>query len=341
MIWKTVAHVLERDPGFSTDSVLTVQINLPPGRYRTQSSAVQFYRALLSQLSAVPAVEHAAIAEALPLKGDPEGTVFEIENQQAAHSNEMPTANYSVISPMYFRTLNARLLRGREFSEEDTLDAAPVVIVNSSLAHRYWPNGDFLGKQVVIPSAGLKMTIVGEVADLKHRSLSETVVPEMFVPFTQKVWTPLRDMQVVIKYKGTQEYVISQLKETMGKLEPEAPISKMETLAVLKQNSMREMRLIMVILAVFAAASMLISAAGVNAVILENVRTRNREFAIRMALGSPRSSIISIAIQQAGILVVVGLFIGLIGSYVAFRAISHTRSGLVSPGCCWSSPRAF
>ena len=336
MVGRTVKNILEQYPGFSTDSVLTAQLNLPRSQYATPAAAVQFYRSLIVQISQVPSVAVIAIAGALPLKGDPEGTVFQVGNQVAAHPTEMPTADYSVISPLYFQALGAELVKGREFTDEDSLTTEPVAIVNTAMVKRYWPDGDILGKQLSIPGAGLKMTIVGQVADMKHRSLTEASEPEMFVPFTQKIWTPLQDMQVVIKYKGNPEFLISQLRNTVGKLDPQIPVSKIETLQLLKRDSVQEIQLILDILAAFAAASILIAAAGVNAVILENVRTRRREFAIRMALGSSRRSIIAVAIRQTSVIVPAGLLLGLLGSYATFKTIVHFVPQTVGLGFMWA-----
>jgi predicted permease len=337
MVGRTVKNILEQYPGFSTDSVLTAQVNLPRSQYSTPAASAQFYRSLIAQMSQVPSVTAAAIGESLPLKGDPEGTVFQVGNQVAAHPTEMPTADYSVISPLYFQALGAELVKGRVFTDEDTLTTEPVAIVNTAMVKRYWPDGDILGKQLSIPAgAGLKMTIVGQVADMKHRSLTEASVPEMFVPFTQKVWTPLQDMQVVIKYKGSPEFLISQLRNTVGSLDSQVPVSKIETLQLLKQDSVQEIQLILAILSAFAVASILIAAAGVNAVILENVRIRRREFAIRMALGSSRRGILAVAIRQASVIVPAGLLLGLLGSYVTFRTIAHFVPRTIGLGFMWA-----
>ncbi|HEY5030346.1 MAG TPA: ABC transporter permease, partial [Candidatus Angelobacter sp.] len=188
LLTQTFFHVLKVDMGFSPESVVTFELSLPPQQYKEHSQIVSLYQNVLQKLRSASTTLAVGLVETVPMGGATESTMLVIPGHVKANPNESPFANYTIASPGYFAAAGTPILRGRDFLESDIDTSMPVAIINNAMAKKFWPGENPIGKQVGTPTVRNPATIIGIVPDVKHLSLRETADPEMYVPYTQKVY---------------------------------------------------------------------------------------------------------------------------------------------------------
>ena len=204
LLAKTLVQMLRSERGFAAENVLTFQLTLPQSRYPDPGTMTLAYNRALAAIRAVSGVTRAGLVSAVPMGGAPDATGIRIPGRAGdSDGKEQPYANYSFASPGYFAALGSRLRSGREFLDTDGLESAPVTIVNETMAAKYWPGADPIGRQVGVADKKWPVRIiVGIVEDVKHYSLKEVPAPEMYVPYAQneiKIWPPMRTLQAAVR----------------------------------------------------------------------------------------------------------------------------------------------
>jgi putative ABC transport system permease protein len=226
-----------------------------------------------------------------------------------------PFANYSFISPSYFSSIGAPLLRGRDFTDADTLHSMPVTIINTSMATKYFHGEDPIGKQVGVGLTTVPVrTIVGIVADIKHVSLREELEPEMFVPYTQneiRIWPSMQAMQFAVRTKADSAAITNELRQAVAAVDPELPVAKFATLTNLVETSVTADRFSMLLTGAFGALALLLATIGMYGVISYTVMQRMPEIGVRMALGAQRGQIFLLILKQGSRLAGIGIAAGL------------------------------
>jgi predicted permease len=320
LLTQSFLHLLNVDPGFAPDRVLTFELSLPGSKYPDQPHTTVLYQNVLQKLRSTPGIESAGIIETLPMGGATESTGIRIPGHIPANKNETPYSNYTIASPGYFSTVGTPLLCGRDFLESDTADSLPVTIINSAMAKKYWPGGDPLGKQVgpgspLYPAA----TIIGIIADTKRLSLREEPAPEMFVLYNQKVWPSLLTMDVVLRTKINPGSASSSAREAVRSVDPDLPLAKIATLETLVDDSVTQQRFAMLVLGAFGVLALVLASIGMYGVISYSTMQRTQEIGIRMALGAQRRTILAMVLNHGGRLAALGIAIG----FVAALAMTH------------------
>jgi predicted permease len=319
LLTQTLRQLLRVDAGFKAERVLTFELSLPASKYTDQEHIVSVYQDLLRHLRAVPGVESAGIAEAIPMGGVTESTVVVIPNRPVTDPRERPVANYTIASPGYFSSVGTSILRGRDFLDSDTSSTLPVAIINNAMAKKYWPDQDPIGQQLTTPTVKDPATIVGIVADVKHVSLREDTGPEMYVPFTQKVWPSMLVMDVALRSQIAPDTLMGGVRGAVYAVDRSLPLAKVRTLATLVDDSVAAQRFAVIVLGFFGGLSVLLTFIGMYGVISYSVAQRTQEIGIRMALGAQRRSVFGMIMGQGARLAIVGIVIGL------FLAIMLTR----------------
>jgi predicted permease len=290
------------------------------------------YHEALQRLEAVPGVSAAGLASGLPMGAAPDSTGIRIPGIVTHTSEEELYANYCFASPGYFSAVGSPLLRGRDFSETDTLSSAPVTIINNAMARKFWPDEDPLGKQVGVGDTRWPVrTIIAVVGDAKQRSLGETVAPEMYVPYTQneiKIWPSMQSMQVVLRTRSGPESVTTAAREAVRSLDPDLPVANVTTLSGLIDHSMIQPRFVMLLLGSFAALALLLAAIGMYGVVSYSVAQRTREIGVRMALGAKRWDVLEMILSQGARLAWLGILIGLGISLAVTRLMASFLYGV-------------
>jgi len=313
LLSRTFLHLLSVDAGFSGERVFSFQLSLPASKYPGLDHIVALYQKVLQVLPSQPGVEQVGLVRTLPLSGATEGSIIRIPGRPSASRSDRPVSNYNVVSPGYFGAAGTPVLRGREFLETDTVSSMPVVIINSAMAKKFWPDQDPIGKQVGLGSPAFPlMSIVGVVADIKHLSLREEPGPEMYVPYTQKPYPSMLMMSVVLRTRTDPKAVMGGVRQAIHALDPDLPITEPATLASLRADSMAQPRFSMLLLASFAGLALLLACVGMYGVISYSVMQRTREIGVRMALGAQRKSVFGMILGQGARLAGLGIAIGIL-----------------------------
>jgi putative ABC transport system permease protein len=322
-------RLLQTDPGFRTEQLVSASIAPPTFRYSDDVSQREFYKALLLRLETIPGVRMSAITTRLPFGGNSYGSVFKIDGRpNPAQTGDWPFADIgAVVSSEYFRTLSVPLLRGRAFTEADREGALPVVVINESLAHHYWPDQDPIGKRIQQPGDTTWATIVGIVADVKHEKLSEGTKGAIFWPLLQH---HVDHPSIVVRTDASPDAVAASLRGAVADVDADTPVSDIRTMDQLISSSLSQPRTAMTLLAAFGMLALVLGAVGIYGVIAYAVSQRTHEIGVRIALGARPGDMIRMVIEQGGILAFIGIVVGLVGAFALTRLLAALLYG-VSP----------
>jgi predicted permease len=328
LLVRTFFRLLAVDPGFHAERVLTFELSLPGTKYKDSDHIVAFYQKVLQSLRAIPGVAHAGIVETIPMTGASDGSLIRVPGRSAAPGKE-PFANYNIASPDYFSAVGTPVLRGRSFVDSDAAFSTPVVIINQTMAKKFWPGENPLGRQVGLADTQYPaMTIVGMVADVKHLSLREEAGPEMYVPFTQKPFPSMLVMHMVLRARMDANLLTSSVREEMHRLDADLPLANVATLSTLVDESLAGQRFSMCLIGVFGIASLTLASIGLYGVISYSVLQRTREIGIRMALGAKRATVIALVLGQGARFIGAGMIAGLLAAFAVTRVMANVLYGV-------------
>ncbi len=295
-----------------------------PGASAGEKRAIRFYDRVLSHVSRLPGVEHAAISDSLPPDLEGEDDTFSIAGREWT-PQAFPSTTVPKISPDFFRALGVPLLRGRFFSESDTAESLPVTIISESLARRYFPNSNPLGQRIreSAPAADNSapfMEIVGVVGDLKYWNLESEARPAYYCPYTQDLTSTL---YLVVRASTPASNLASAIEREIHAEDRDAVVRPARTMDRLLGESVAQPRFRTLLLGGFGCLALILAAVGVYGVMAYSVSQRTREIGIRMALGAKRGDVLRMVIGNAAVMVVCGIAIGLIGSFTAKRLLAR------------------
>jgi predicted permease len=329
LLTRTFYRLLSVDPGFHPAHALTFELTLPASKYSDQAHIVSVYQEVLRHLQALPGVQSAGVTETIPLDGATESTAIRFSDHPPTSTLDIPMANYTMVSPGYFSAVGTPILRGRPFLESDTASSMPVGVISAALAKKYWPGQDPIGKQIAPRGLAFPTeTIIGVAADVKRISLREAPPPEMYVPYTQKVWPSLLTMDVVVRTTQNPTSLAASARNAIHSVDPDLPLANIKPLADIFSDSMTESRFSMLLLAAFGALALLLAMIGMYGVISYSVAQRTQEIGIRMALGAQRRSVFQMVIGQGARLASLGIALGLAASLAVTRLINSFLYGV-------------
>jgi putative ABC transport system permease protein len=293
--------------------VLTMEISLPQYKYRQAHQRTEFFQQLLERAESLPGVRSVALTTVLPLSGSESKNSFGIEGRENADAN---WASLRLISPDYFRTMAIPLRNGRTFETRDAKDPPDAVIINETLARRFWPDEDPVGKRILFGDSG--PTIVGVVGNIKHAGLEAEYEPEMYVPF------PEQSSQLVLVARADSEAIAlaGPLRALVHSIDKDQPVENFSTMEEVVSRSVAQPRFLAILLSVFATLALALAAVGVYGVMSFSVAQRTREMGIRMALGAQPRDILRLVLGQGMALAVIGVAAGLLGSFAVTRLMS-------------------
>jgi predicted permease len=318
------------DPGFNPDHVLTFKIDLPYVRY-AGAAQPQFFQGLSERLQHLPGVQAASGVLPLPLGGDYAGAGFEIDGQPMTAADR-PRAHYAWVEPAYFRTLRIALLQGRDFTVGDNLQSNPVVIVNETLARRFFPDGHVIGSKI---RPGISngydrppmRQIVGVIADVRSQGLTTPVESEVYVPHAQ---SPLGSMIVVVQTATDPLGLVTAVRNQVAAMDSALPIYNVRPLNEYVAQSVALSRFVGVLFGLFAGLALLLAAVGLYGVISYATTRRTHEIGLRIALGARSQEVLRLVVGQGFTLSAIGAGIGLVGALMLSRAVAGLLYGVTS-----------
>ncbi|MEO8029780.1 MAG: ABC transporter permease [Gemmatimonadota bacterium] len=322
---RSLGAVLQIDPGFRPDSVLTVTLSLPTVVYDDDHKREQVWSRILDGVRAVPGVEIAALNNSLPLSGVDADGAFGIEGVAPNAAGYGPgNAGYRMISEQYFAAMAIPLLSGRDFAARDVDGAEATVMINQSLARRWFKDQDPVGHRIRLQS-GMDnqgdnwLTIIGIVGDVHHNSLTRPPFPELYVPFRQRPTRGYAAM-LVIKTRGEPTSLTPAVTAVLQQTVPEA-VPVFRTMNDRLAGTQTDRRFVAIILSAFALIALLLAGVGIYGVVSYTAAQRTREMGIRMALGADPSSVRGLVLRGAMGQVVTGLGIGLVAALASTRIL--------------------
>ena len=329
LLFVSFVTLRQTNEGFKPDHLLTLLFVLPDSQYRDKRAS--FYREYFDKVRALPGVESAAGTINLPMTDYSDArTAFDVPEHPTS-GNQRPTAAVSTISSDYFRTMQIPVRRGRDFSDHDNTTSPQVVIVSRTFAERYFPGHDIIGKKVR-PDAGEFSAggfpwreIVGVVGDVHLGATQLGDTPEMYVPASQLIhncclYTVIRTHLDSLTLEKTVAHLV-------GTMNADLPITEVSTMQDLMAIQLSQPRFTMILMGTFAALAMVLTIVGLYGVMMYSVSRRTREIGVRMALGAQRSSVLSMVLRDAAILLVIGISVGLVLSLVSTSVIQSMLYG--------------
>ena len=316
---RSLIKLQQVDPGFQVEKVLTAQLSLNWSKYQTSQGAVGFFEALLEGVRNHPGVVSAAVASDLPLERQgPRNRSFEIENRPIEDGGLAPVLDFRVASAGYFRTLGIPLVQGRTFDTRDDAQGVPVAVINRSMARNFWGGEDPLSSRVSVDGGTTWLTIVGIVGDVREYGPATAAADELYVPLAQGGFS----QRLLIRTAADPMAMAREVKRLVWEVDPDQPVARVETMESKHRASTASSRLTSILLGLFAALALVITAAGIGGVVAFVVSQRTHEIGIRMALGARRSSVLSMILRQGMMLVVAGLGLGLIAALAFGRVMN-------------------
>ena len=330
LLGRSFVQLLAVDPGYRTDRVLTAPLGAPESRYAERPQVAAFYDRVLERAGALPGVRRAALVSILPLVPGDNDANFSIEGRpEPANDFDRPVAWYRMASAGYFDTMGIRIVRGRGFTEEDTVAAPGVVTVNETLAGRYWPGEDPVGRRIRLgggPDAP-PATVVGVVSDVRQRGLDQPPVAEMYLPYRQM---PSRFMTLVLATEGDPSSVAAPLRAAIREIDPDLALAGIATMDELRASSVTGPRFLMGLVGAFALAALVLAAIGIYGVVSYGVAQRTSEIGVRMALGAGRGDVLRLVVGGGLRLALAGVALGVAGALAATRAMATLLFGVTA-----------
>jgi predicted permease len=321
---KSIWQLHKVEPGFNPHDVSTLRISAP--RSLKPEQLPGFYQQVLQRVQVLPGVESATLGRDLPMGGgaDPSMPISIDGNTPALAEGEVIT-RFRGVSPNYFHTLQIPILRGREFNDNDNATGLRAAIVSRSLAERYWPGENPIGKRLKpdIPDAPF-YTVIGEAADVRHWSLDVQLEPTAYYAYTQlpPSIVGLFERNMTIAVRGSAAGIVPSVRAAVGEVDKTVPVFNVHTMDELFSDAGSLRRFDMALLLSFAGLALLLSAIGVYGVIAYSVAQRTREIAIRMAVGAQRRDVLRLVLAQGAKLACVGVIVGVVGALVLAKFMS-------------------
>lgn len=330
LLLKSFARLQAEELGFRPERIVALRLHPDAERYDTPAESMALYQQVLERVSAVPGVESASYVNFLPVTYAGVPTRLTIPGYEAA-DDEVSSATYHVVAPDYFAMMGVPVRMGRGIAAGDMTDGSTAIVVNETLARRYWPGENPIGRPLTVykqvsgrpdfrePVNG---EVIGVVGDVRSSGPGVPVGPEVFLPFARNPW---RNVFITIRTKGAPDALVGQIRGAALSVDPDLPVDDLQTMDELLALRLARRRLDTTLLGSFAAAALLLAAVGIYGVVAYAVSQRRHEIGVRMALGATPAGVVRLVVRQGLVLAVAGVAVGTAGAL----AVSKTIEGML------------
>jgi predicted permease len=327
LLIKSFWRLQQVNPGFEAESVLSLQLAPPISSYSDHPSRRAFYHEVISRVASLPGIGAAGAIHLLPMGGSNWNPGLKVEDHPLPEGATLPNVDWRVVTPDYFRAMGIPLIKGRVFTEADDENAPGMAIINETLARRYWPGEDPVGKRI---SSGFEQSkwvvIVGVVGDVKHHGLDSQTRLEMYRPYDQSPFPST--MTLMVRANSDPQLLTAAIRQEVWAVDGDVPIAEVQLMSQVVYKSLAGRRSTMILLVALAAAALILGAVGIYGVISYSVTQRTHEIGIRMALGAGSRSVLRLVIGQGLKLTLIGVAIGVAGATVATRLMEGLLFGV-------------
>ena len=321
LLIKSFQRLRHTNPGFDSRSVLTASISLDSVKYPKVKQQAEFYRQLIDRASRIPGVEAAGAIMPLPYSNSGLTTSFTVEGEPDAGPGARPRAGGRIITPDYMRAMGIPLIKGRLFTDYDGDQTAKVLLINETLARRFFPGKDPIGRRLHLGINDINGEIVGVVGDVRDRALNREALPEYYVSYLQ---VPLSSMSITARTRtGDPLDLAASLRAAVRELDKDLPIYQVQSMERRVSDSMTRQRFSMALLTVLAGLGLALAVVGILSVMSYLVAQRTHEIGIRTALGAQRLDILRLVVAQGMKLALIGIALGLVLSLALTRLINE------------------
>ncbi|HLY60148.1 MAG TPA: ABC transporter permease [Terriglobia bacterium] len=334
LLMRSFVKLLETNPGFRPDHVLTMSVPLPATAYAHASHVENFYMNLLDKASSLPGVESAALSNDLPLRGTA-GVSYTPEGQVNGASATPQAIGQTWVMGNYFQTMGVPLLQGRWITPEDRIGSQRVAIVNLSAAQKFWPGQNALGKRLRW-GGGPWQTVVGVVGNVNEGALSASPSPHVYRPYLQAEdpfleqdpFGDMRAMNLSLRTHADPASLATASVAQVHSLDPDVAVTRIRTMTQVLSGTLAGPEFNTWLLGTFAGVALLLAAIGIYGVLAYSVAQQTHEIGIRMALGAEKRDVLRVVVGRGLKLTIIGVAIGMAGSFAVTRFLSSLLYGV-------------
>jgi putative ABC transport system permease protein len=318
LLVRSLIRLQNTSAGFDPHNVLTMRIDLPQDKYPSDENKANFFHEVQTRIAGLAGVESVGMISELPLSGQPNDIPYYVEGRPPATPDQGFDDDFRRINTQYFQSLHIPILRGRNFTEQEVLKSAKVLLISDLLAKQTFPNEDPIGRRLVMGMGeGTPWEIIGIVGDVRHRALESQPAPAMYMPTLAQHW-----MNVVVRAQGDPTNLAGAVRREVKAIDPDQPVAAMKTMDDLMASAVSAPRYRTSLLALFAFVALVLASTGIYGVMSYSVAQRTHEIGIRMALGAGRRNVLSLVVRQGMTLVAIGVVLGLLGAFALTRVMS-------------------
>jgi len=323
LLMRSFWRLQQVNPGFAPQNVLAMSLGLPTAKYSEPARRANFYKDLLRQIRALPGVQSAGATSILPLGGDNESGSFRIEGRVVPPGQSSPHGDRWAATTDYFSTMKIPIIRGRFFDDRDTMESQPVAIIDETMARKYWPDEDPVGKRITFQSRGgnpIWREIVGIVGHVKHKGLEGESRVQYYIPHSQ---VQNSEMNLVVRTTTDPASLTGAVRGAISGLYKDLPVFRVKTMEQFVMDSMATRRFAMTLVGIFAAVALALAGVGLYGVLSYSITQRSHEIGIRMALGAQVRDVLRLVVGQGMLLALAGVALGSLAAFLLTRLMAN------------------
>jgi len=322
LMMRSLYNLLSVDPGYKTADVLSMNVSLNWTRYSELPKQNLFFGQILERARQIPGTQDVAMSSVVPLnsdRGGMNGGVL-VEGHAPQPGEPMPQVDHELVTPGYFSLLGIPLLSGRTFTDADTVDAAPVAVINAQMAKHYWPKDNPIGRHISNDNGKTWTTIVGIVSNSHQYGLNRDFVDGIYYPQAQVTF--MGDPSLLLRTRDDPQRIARQVVSLIQQIDPQQPVTNIRTLDELRNTQLGTPRVTSLLLGIFALVALFITIVGVTGTLGLSVSRRTKEIGIRIALGATRREILLNVLTRGMVPVIAGIAFGAVAAIASTRLLS-------------------